>query len=61
MLCLSLKALLIVDVLLNSWKNPLGSRKVNSYDLNGVAQPLPRTLPRTGFNSLHVVPLVLKP
>ena len=32
-----------------------------TIDLNGVAQPLPRTLPRTGFNSLHVVPLAVKP
>jgi hypothetical protein len=35
-----------------------------SYDLccrtiddNGIAQPLPRTLPRTGFNEIHRVPL----
>jgi DMSO/TMAO reductase YedYZ molybdopterin-dependent catalytic subunit len=39
-----------------------------SYDLccrtidgNGIPQPLPRTLPRTGFNTLHVVNLVVKP
>jgi len=32
-----------------------------TIDLNGVAQPLPRTLPRTGFNSLHVIPLAVKP
>jgi hypothetical protein len=30
-------------------------------DGNGIAQPLPRTLPRTGFNTLHVVSLVVKP
>jgi DMSO/TMAO reductase YedYZ molybdopterin-dependent catalytic subunit len=35
-----------------------------SYDLccrtidgNGIAQPMPRTLPRTGFNALHIVTL----
>ena len=32
-----------------------------AIDLNGLAQPLSRTLPRTGFNPLPVVPLVVKP
>ncbi len=32
-----------------------------TIDGNGIAQPLPRTLPRTGFNTLHVVNLVVKP
>jgi hypothetical protein len=31
-----------------------------TIDGNGIAQPLPRTLPRTGFNALHVVNLVVK-
>ena len=38
-----------------------------SYDLccrtidgNGVAQPMPRTLPRTGFNSLHSVSITVR-
>lgn len=30
-----------------------------TIDGNGLPQPLPRTLPRTGFNTLHVVPLVV--
>ncbi len=30
-----------------------------TIDENGVAQPLPRTLPRTGFNTIHRVPLVV--
>jgi len=30
-----------------------------TIDENGIAQPLPRTLPRTGFNSLHIVPLLV--
>ena len=28
-----------------------------TIDENGIAQPLPRTLPRTGYNNLHIVPL----
>jgi DMSO/TMAO reductase YedYZ molybdopterin-dependent catalytic subunit len=32
-----------------------------TIDANGIAQPLPRTLPRTGFNALHIVALVVKP
>jgi DMSO/TMAO reductase YedYZ molybdopterin-dependent catalytic subunit len=32
-----------------------------TIDGNGLAQPLPRTLPRTGFNTLHVVALTVKP
>jgi DMSO/TMAO reductase YedYZ molybdopterin-dependent catalytic subunit len=31
-----------------------------TVDGNGIAQPLPRTLPRTGYNALHVVPLKVK-
>lgn len=31
-----------------------------TIDNNGIAQPLPRMLPRTGFNTLHVVNLVVK-
>jgi len=31
-----------------------------TVDGNGIAQPLPRTLPRTGFNALHVVNLIVK-
>jgi len=31
-----------------------------TIDNNGIAQPLPRTLPRTGFNTLHVATLVVK-
>ena len=30
-----------------------------TIDGNNVAQPLPRTLPRTGFNALHVIPLTV--
>lgn len=29
-----------------------------TIDTNGIAQPLPRTLPRTGYNTLHVVTVV---
>jgi len=29
-----------------------------TIDANGIAQPLPRTLPRTGFNALHVVTVI---
>jgi hypothetical protein len=31
-----------------------------TIDDNGIAQPLPRTLPRTGYNALHVVALKVK-
>lgn len=31
-----------------------------TIDANGIAQPLPRTLPRTGYNALHVVALEVK-
>jgi hypothetical protein len=30
-----------------------------TIDDNGIAQPMPRTLPRTGFNALHIVPLTV--
>lgn len=30
-----------------------------TIDGNGIPQPLPRTLPRTGFNALHVVALIV--
>jgi len=50
------------------WAVLLPGLAPGSYDLccrtidgNGIAQPLPRTLPRTGFNTLHVVNLVVKP
>ena len=29
-----------------------------TIDANGIAQPLPRTLPRTGYNALHIVSVV---
>ena len=32
-----------------------------TIDGNGLAQPLPRTLPRTGFNTLHVAALTVRP
>ncbi len=31
-----------------------------TIDLNGLAQPLPRTLARTGYNALHVADLLIK-
>ena len=31
-----------------------------TIDENGVAQPMPRPFPRTGFNTIHVVPLIVK-
>jgi hypothetical protein len=47
------------------WAALLPALSPGSYDLccrtidgNGIAQPLPRTLPRTGFNALHVVTVV---
>lgn len=50
------------------WAVLLPGLPAGSYDLccrtidgKGIAQPLPRTLPRTGFNTLHVVNLVVKP
>jgi DMSO/TMAO reductase YedYZ molybdopterin-dependent catalytic subunit len=49
------------------WAVLLPGLPAGSYDLccrtidgKGIAQPLPRTLPRTGFNTLHVVNLVVK-
>ena len=49
------------------WVALLPGLPPGSYDLccrtidgNGIAQPLPRTLPRTGFNTLHVVNLIVK-
>jgi DMSO/TMAO reductase YedYZ molybdopterin-dependent catalytic subunit len=49
------------------WAALLPGMPAGSYDLvcrtidgNGIAQPLPRTLPRTGFNTLHLVTLVVK-
>ncbi len=41
---------------------PPGSYDVccRTIDNKGIAQPLPRTLPRTGFNALHVVNLTVK-
>jgi len=50
------------------WAALLPSLDPGSYDLccrtidkNGIAQPLPRTLPRTGFNEIHTVTLVVRP
>ncbi len=31
-----------------------------TIDANGIAQPLPRTLPRTGFNALHIAAVIVK-
>ena len=31
-----------------------------TIDANGIAQPFPRTLPRTGFNALHIVAVQVK-
>jgi DMSO/TMAO reductase YedYZ molybdopterin-dependent catalytic subunit len=49
------------------WAVLLPGLQPGSYDVccrtidgNGIAQPLPRTLPRTGFNTLHVINLVVK-
>ncbi len=49
------------------WAVLLSSLRPGSYEVccrtidgNGIAQPLPRTLPRTGFNTLHVINLVVK-
>jgi DMSO/TMAO reductase YedYZ molybdopterin-dependent catalytic subunit len=49
------------------WAVLLPGLRPGSYDVccrtidgNGIAQPLPRTLPRTGFNTLHVVNLAVK-
>lgn len=49
------------------WAALLDGLSPGSYDLccrtidgNGIAQPLPRTLPRTGFNTLHVVKVTVK-
>jgi hypothetical protein len=32
-----------------------------TIDGNGLAQPMPRPLSRTGFNALHIVTLIAKP
>jgi DMSO/TMAO reductase YedYZ molybdopterin-dependent catalytic subunit len=49
------------------WAVLLSGLPAGSYDLccrtidsNGIAQPLPRTLPRTGYNTLHVVSVTVK-
>ena len=49
------------------WATLLPGLSAGSYDLccrtidqNGIAQPLPRTLPRTGYNALEVLKLVVK-
>ncbi len=49
------------------WAALLPGMPPGQYDLccrtidgNGIAQPLPRTLPRTGFNFLHTVSLTVK-
>lgn len=49
------------------WAMLLPGLRPGNYDLccrtidnKGIAQPLPRTLPRTGFNTLHVVNVVVK-
>ena len=31
-----------------------------TIDANGIAQPMPRPLPRTGMNAIHAVALVVK-
>lgn len=48
------------------WAALVPALPAGAYDLccrtidgNGIAQPLPRTLPRTGFNALHQVKLVV--
>lgn len=48
------------------WAALLPGQNPGSYDLccrtidnNGIAQPLPRTLPKTGFNEIHTVTLVV--
>jgi DMSO/TMAO reductase YedYZ molybdopterin-dependent catalytic subunit len=49
------------------WAALLPGLPAGDYDLccrtiddNGIAQPMPRTLPRTGFNALHVVALAVR-
>lgn len=49
------------------WAALIPALPAGSYDLccrtidgNGIAQPMPRTFPRTGHNTLHVVPLIVK-
>lgn len=49
------------------WAVLIPGQRPGSFDLccrtidgNGIAQPLPRTLPRTGFNALHVINMVVK-
>jgi DMSO/TMAO reductase YedYZ molybdopterin-dependent catalytic subunit len=48
------------------WAATLPGLNPGTYDLccrtidaNGIAQPLPRTIPRTGYNTLHVVSVVV--
>jgi DMSO/TMAO reductase YedYZ molybdopterin-dependent catalytic subunit len=48
------------------WVALLPALASGTYDLccrtidgNGIAQPLPRTLPRTGYNALHIVQLLV--
>jgi DMSO/TMAO reductase YedYZ molybdopterin-dependent catalytic subunit len=48
------------------WAALLPGLRSGSYDVccrtidgNGIAQPLPRTLPRTGYNALHLAKLVV--
>ena len=50
------------------WAALVPGLPAGSYDMScrtvdgmGIAQPMPRPFPRTGFNALHVVPLVVKP
>jgi DMSO/TMAO reductase YedYZ molybdopterin-dependent catalytic subunit len=50
------------------WAALLPGLTPGSYDLccrtidgNGIAQPLPRTLPKTGFNEIHMVTFAVKP
>ncbi len=50
------------------WAALLPGMPAGAYDLccrtidgNGIAQPMPRTLPRTGFNALHIAALTVKP
>jgi hypothetical protein len=49
------------------WAAMIPGLDAGSYDLccrtidkNGIAQPLPRTLPKTGFNEIHTVTLVVR-
>ncbi|MDR0311242.1 MAG: molybdopterin-dependent oxidoreductase [Acidobacteriota bacterium] len=49
------------------WAALITAPPSGSYDLccrtidgNGIAQPMPRPFPRTGFNTLHIVPFIVK-